>query len=194
MEYQHCPLSQCTDIMVDIETTGLRPDRHAMIQLAAMPFKLSPTGEMLIGDTYFDMCLKLPNSRGWLESTRDWWYSKNSHILADIITRGQDPKFVMENFAGFLQQMSGQVKFWCKRSFDWQFVESYFHDYEVTNPLRYQNVHEMMSYLKGMSYPAEPPKVPVNISKEGSFAAHNAHYDVLFQIHLLFNTIKHLKG
>lgn len=183
-------LSECTDLMVDIETTGLRPDRHAVIQIAAVPFQLQ---SQKVGDTYFDMCLKMPNARGWQETTKDWWYGKNGHVLVGIMGRGQDPKYVMESLAGFVKAMKGPVNFWCKRSFDWQFIESYFHDMEVTNPLKYQNVHEMWSYLKGASHPQPVPKVEVVVQKAGEFDAHNAYYDALWQVQCLFNTLNHLK-
>lgn len=191
MGYGQCALERATDFMIDIETTGLRPDRHAMIQLAALPFRID-TFE--VGATYFDQCLQIPPARGWSESTRDWWYSKNSHVLQTLFPRMMDPAFVMQNFQNFVHQAPKGARFWCKRFFDWQFVESYFHDYNIANPFHYHDVHEMITFLKGMAYPNSLPNVPVEIQPVEGFDAHNAYYDVLKQTYKLLGVINALRG
>jgi hypothetical protein len=179
-----------TDVMVDVETTGLRADRHAMIQLAAVPFNLA-TGEVC-QEHYFDKCLRVPAARGWQEGTRSWWYGKNEVVLHGILARMEDPRTVMDHFKIYCEGfLAPDCRFWQKRPFDWQWVESYFNDYEIQNPFRYQNVIEMTAFMKGMAFPDEMTEglsfpdyrtfLP-HIEGKDEFDAHNAYFDCLVQI------------
>jgi hypothetical protein len=192
VEYQSCTLEEATDFMCDVETTGLRGDRHALIQVAVLPFRLY---DKKICPTYFDRCLRIPPTRSWQESTRDWWYGKNAAVLKGILSRSEDPKEVMQALNHFFSATKQpNARFWMKRPFDWQFVESYFHDTEIANPLRYTNVHEMMAYLKGANYPNESlPAVSVAVDKTDTHDAHNAYYDVLVQVQKLFKTLEKIE-
>lgn len=180
-------LKRFDSVMIDIETTGLRPDRHAIIQIAAVPFSLD---RQEISEQYFDMCLKIPASRGWQEQTRDWWYGTNLPLLKEIFTRAQEHRMVMSNLRNFLLELAPKAKFWGKRSFDWQFIESYFHDTEVGNPLNYRDAIEVESFMKGLSHPNPMP----NVRPEFEGEVHHAYWDTRHQIKVLFAIVNELKG
>lgn len=174
-------------IMVDIETTGLRPDRHAIIQIAAVPFSVD---RQEISESYFDMCLRIPSTRGWQETTRDWWHGTNLPLLKEILGRAQPAQHVMQCFRNFLSELAPKTRFWGKRSFDWQFIESYFHDTEVGNPLSYKNAIEVESFMQGLAFPNPMP----NVRPEFEGIPHHAYWDTKHQIRTLFAIINELKG
>ena len=162
------------DIMVDLETTGTRGDRHAIIQIAACKFDLA-TGA--VDHNFFNQCLEIPPWRSWDEDTRLWW-GKNPTILNGIYNRMRPAGVVMNEFAdwaGF-----GGNRMWAKPvSFEFPFLSGYFADFSVPNPFHYRNAVDVRSYLKGLWYPGEcisEKSVPF----DGD--AHDAIFDVLHQI------------
>ena len=120
------------EMMVDIETTGLHPNRNAMIQLAAVKFDLK---ENKIGGV-FNQCLTIPPNRSWDEGTREWWLRDKREILQRILREGRYYRDVLKEFIEFCSD--GSYRFWSKPlSFDYPFVQSYCHDYEVAMPFKF---------------------------------------------------------
>lgn len=174
------------DYMIDIETTGLNPGRHAMIQLSAVPFNLE-TQE--VADTFFDSYLSIPEWRHFHTETLQWWMSKNRNVYEHICANQGSIVKALHDFASFVQTYTidgVRPNFWMKRPFDWMFVESYYRDFEIKCPFHYQNVIEMTSYLKGTVLSDTTPVVE-GLVKEG--VAHNAYWDCKNQINLLFGAI-----
>ena len=175
--------------MVDIETTGTQPNRSGIIQIAAVKFNLK---DRSVSPKVFDRCLRMAPHRSWDESTRQWW-AKNPQVLDEIVVRGEDPGIVMRDFADFCMDNGGlQMNFWGKPiSFDYAFISSYLHDYNQPNPFSYRNANDLNTFLRALYFPN-----PVDTSDEPKLqgTAHNAIYDTLYQIQLLFHHTDKMKG
>ena len=164
-----------TDIMVDIETTGVLPDRNAMIQLAAVKFNLE---KGTVCPHFFNRCLEIPTYRHWDESTRQWWV-KNQAVLKEILSKQEDHQLVLSDFYQFAVQRVGKpLRFWSRGSFDYMFVSSYFHDARLPNPFDFRTATDIRGYLRGLHYPNQVPEFPI----ERSGSAHDALSDTLFQL------------
>lgn len=168
-----------TDIMVDIETTDVAPDRGGIIQLAAYKFNLQ---DRTVDTDGFDRCMTLPPTRRWEEGTREWWLGQKRSILQDIFDRAEDPKTVMQDFADWCYQPE-TLRFWSKpSSFDFSFVESYFRDFGIITPFDFRQTMDMRSFLRGLYFPQ--PLKDLGVPFIGD--AHNARFDVLHQIQVVF--------
>lgn len=171
-------MTEYTDAMIDIETTGTLPDRHAIIQIAAVRFNLE-TGD--VSTDFFDRCLALAPHRSWDEGTRHWWMGQKRSTLQGIFDRMEDPRKVFEEFCTWAYP-AGSMKFWSKPShFDFNFISSYCHDYGKPNPFHFRVATDMNSYLRGLYAPNEVPKLDVPFKGP----VHNALYDTLHQIKVL---------
>ncbi len=170
--------------MIDLETTGLRPDRNAILQLAAMAFDMD-TGEVF--KPHFDRCMTVPTWRHWCEDTRSWWLKQPQDILRGILSRGEDARLVMEEFVIWASKLDSPLFFWAKNaSFDYQFVASYLADFRLPNPFHYRDVRDMKSFAWARTFPEPVP----TIDEIKSAAAHNAVVDCLTQIDWLLKAYK----
>ena len=71
-----------TDIMVDIETTGLDPDRNAILQIGAIAFEYDT---MLVDSkNIFKRSLGIPVRRFWDEDTEYFWKVDNKDVYFEI--------------------------------------------------------------------------------------------------------------
>lgn len=169
------------DVMVDIETSGTMPDRHGILQIAAVRFNAA-TGE--VDPNYFDMCLTIPQHRGWSESTRDWWTTQNVMVLAEILFRKKPWRDVMTQFQRWVMQGSNngeQPALWGKPThFDFSFLSSYFHDADLAMPFHYRKANDMNSYIRGLWAPFNPPNLERDLEFVGD--AHNGVWDSFHQI------------
>lgn len=164
------------DVQVDIETSGTKPDRHGIIQIAAVRFDVA-SGE--VGQTFFNESLLIPNWRSWEESTREWWGKQKREILQDILSRARPAGEVMDEFATWVGY-GNESRFWSKPlSFDFPFVASYFADYGIHNPFDFRLAMDCRSYLHGLAYPDKFVSEK-DLPFEGH--EHNALFDVLHQI------------
>src|SRR5690349_19157146 len=92
-----------TDVMIDVETTGLNSHINGVIQLSAMTFNLD---ERKVGP-YFDRCPSLLPFRQWDASTREFWMIKNKNVYADIVARTEEGTQVWLAFFAWLRQFQG---------------------------------------------------------------------------------------
>jgi hypothetical protein len=174
------------DIMVDIETTGLCPDRNAMIQLSAVRFDLANRD---VGTDHFNRCLKIAPHRFWDEGTWEWWSEGAKYeVLKGIYTRMEDPRAVVEDF---VQWVGPQARWWSKPShFDFPFVASYCRDYGLHMPFDFRQANDMRSFMRGRTW----PKQPVEPRLEFRGDAHNAVMDCIHQIATLFEFCDRLES
>ena len=171
------------DVMVDVETTGTSPDRHAILQIGAVRFN-ADTGR--IDHDMFNRCLSMPPTRCWDESTRDWWAQQDPAVFQDILDRAEPPGQVMQDFFDWSTYWPIR-RFWAKPlSFDFPFTASYFRDYGFTNPYHYRTAENLASFVRGLHYPGRVPDVP----QTEAGPAHNALNDCLMQIGHLFQHIE----
>lgn len=171
---------QYTDVMVDLETTGLNPDENAIIQIAGVRFNIE---NKQVDTQFFDRCLRIPQKRFWDEGTRDWWLEKED-LLRSLYRRMEDPAIVIKDFQNFCMPVMGQqLRWWSKPShFDYPFVQSYMKQFGLQMPFDFREANDLRSFLRGVHFPKIIPEV--NVSFEGE--AHNAIFDTLHQIKILF--------
>jgi len=170
--------------MVDLETTGTCSDRHGILQISAVRFNLQ-TGE--VDTNFFDQCLTLPPWRSWDEGTRRWWSQQKRSTLMDILARARDPREVINEFCTWAYP-AGSMRMWAKPvHFDFTFVKSYCHDFDLIVPFHYRHVRDVNTFVEGLYYPYEPLDI-AEIEFEGPH--HNALFDTLHQIKFLLEAIK----
>lgn len=169
-------------VMVDLETTGTHPEHSAIIQIAAVrfnPFHLTVDAECM-----FSRCLLVPDHRYWSEDTRRWWGQQKRETLQSIHARMEDPETVLRDFVAWVPE---QATFVSKPlSFDAPFVSSYLRDYELPNPFAYWKARDLRSLIQGLTWNSEFDERA--IAFEGP--QHDALFDVLHQIKLLFRAIQ----
>lgn len=172
-------MTQYTDVMVDIETTHTRPDLGAIIQIAAVKFSL---WEQTIDTNFFVRSLDIPADRHWSEGTRDWWLDQKPGILQDIYSKMEPPEKVMNEFADWCYPV-GSLRFWSKPlSFDFAFVESYFHKYRILTPFDFRSAMDLRSFVRGLYFPGPVKNIDIPFTGD----AHNAIWDSLHQLKYLF--------
>lgn len=168
-------------VMVDLETTGTQPDRHGILQIAAVRFDLM-TMEIDGADT-FQACLTLPTHRHWMEDTRRWWLKDKRELLEKLMNQQEEWVDVLKRFQAWVGPSKPQ--FWSKPvSFDFMFLSSYFADAGLANPFHYRYANDLNSFMRGMYFPRQPPHTEWNVKTEGE--AHDALNDVFHQLHVLF--------
>ncbi len=170
---------------VDIETTGTSPEHSAIIQIAAAKF--NPwTRE--IKHNFFNRCLLIPADRKWDESTRQWW-AKQPDTLRGIMNRMECPRVVMTDFYDWImEEPSSSILFAKPISFEHPFLTSYFQKFDFPMPFDFRVGRDMRSFIAGLSHPGEPFDEK-SVSFEGT--EHDAIFDVLHQIKVLFAALNH---
>lgn len=173
------------DFMIDVETTGLVPGRHAMIQLSAVAFDFAT--QRVLTETFYDSYLTIPPWLSFSTETLQWWLSKNKNVYDHICANQGDCVKALDGFVQFVNAFKSDERpnFWMRRPFDWMFVENYFKDFEMPNPFNYKNVIEMTSFMKGVNLCDTMPRV--DVVNQGD--AHNAYWDCVNQVNLLFACI-----
>lgn len=174
--------SDMFDVMIDIETTGTNPEHAGIIQLAAVKFDFE-TGS--VDNKFFDRCMWLPNNRYWDENTRQWWGQQKPEILHSILSRAEDPRRVIEDFTIWLGGYTPDepYRIWAKpTTFDVSFMTSYYRQMGMETPWHFRNVIDLNSFLRGRVLSSQIP--PVDVEMQGD--AHNAIFDVLYQIGVAF--------
>lgn len=174
------------DVMVDVETTGTNYGKNAIIQIAAVRFDYETEQ---VSDDFFDRCLVIPAGREWDIGTRHWWLKQGS-VLQQIESRAEDPLTVLRDFQAWLckdwPQRTEGLQFWAKpTSFDHAFLSHYFNWYGVDFPCHYRYARDLNSFMAGLRGDRNHPEMPEAPPLEGE--SHNAIFDVIHQINLLFH-------
>lgn len=170
------------DVMVDLETTGTSPDETAIIQIAAVRFNLA-TGD--VDPNVFDQALLIPPTRYWDEGTRTWWSSKKE-VFQNIYRRARPARGVLQDFAQWVREGNAPDPiFWSKPiSFDWAFLQSYFREFEVSNPFHFRAAENLNTFVRARYFPERPPAFEKELPFDGD--EHNAIDDCFHQIKVLF--------
>lgn len=177
-------MEQYPDVMLDIETTGTRPETANIIQIAAVRFNLQ-TRE--IDTDFFNRCLLPLPQRYWAEDTRKWWSTK-PETLNEIWDRMEPAQRVIEDFQKWVGHEGPTL--WAKPShFEFPFLTSYFNDLGVPMPFHYRNVNDQNSWIRGRFHPLTPPQIEKELEFVGT--EHNALHDVLHQIKVVFKAADH---
>jgi hypothetical protein len=131
------------DWMVDIETTGLRPDRAGILSIGAVQFdrrSFEPTGAR------FFTRLALPESRAWDANTATWWQKQSPEAWA-AATAG-DGLAPAAALALMVEAFGSTPWFWSKPAhFDYPFVEGYFAEFGIKSPLHHRKVMDVRTWI-----------------------------------------------
>jgi len=124
--------------MVDVEADGPIPGDYSMVSFGAV---LVQSG---LEKTFYGRCK--PISNRWVPEA----LAVSGHTR-DQTMGFDDPKAVMEEFAGWIQKtrVSRPMFFSDNNGFDWQFINWYFHHFTGTNPFGFSSTN-MGSLYKGM--------------------------------------------
>jgi DNA polymerase III epsilon subunit-like protein len=176
------------DIMVDTETTGTGPDRAAIIQLSAIRFNLRE--RTIDAGNLFDQCLSIPPTRAWDEGTRKFWFHPDRfETLQRIHDRMRDPATVLAEFRDWVG--AATPIFWSRPShFDFMFVAGYCRDFGVAMPFHFRDAMDQRSFQRGLGFPGSIVEPAVEFVGK----AHDAVYDTLHQIKMLFAACDAVKG
>lgn len=134
--------------MVDIETTGLQPNKNAILSIALVKFDYNtfePTGDQIYER------IDISIGRIWDKETEKWWQQQSPEAYAEAVYGGREtPAVVMYYIAKTVKPGS---YFWAKPAhFDYPFVSSYMTDHlstNVKNPFNYRKVIDVRSYIIG---------------------------------------------
>jgi hypothetical protein len=172
--------------MVDIESTGLLPDRSAILQISAVKFNLK---EKTVCPDFFKESLSIPQHRHWDQGTLSWWVKDKAPLLKDIMSRAKPHRQVINQFADYSYQNPG-FRFWSKPThFDFMFLASYFHDEHLVNPFHYRVARDLNTYLEALFYPHAVPETELAaIPFDGP--AHDSLFDALHQLKVLFKAVE----
>lgn len=173
--------------MVDIETTGTRPDRHAILQIAAVRF--DPVNLTIDSTNMFNACMFMPPWRSWEDSTRRWWAQQNRQVFERIMAAAERPGPVIGRFVDWVNADLDDGKdrwFWAKNAqFDFQFLASYHNDFDQPFPFHYRNLNDVKGFIRARCYPGPMPEVEAVQTDQ----AHDALYDCITQIDWLFKAL-----
>lgn len=161
-----------------------------MIQIAAVRF--NPVTRQ-IDHNFFNGCLEIPPTRFWDEDTRSWWMKQNRSVLESIYARMRDPAEVMRDFWDWCGGVECRMAFLSKPlSFDFPFVASYFREFGPGRmPFDFRLGRDLRSVLVGLTFPG-PSFDDRSVPMQGP--AHDALFDCLHQINVLFKAMDHAKG
>ena len=173
--------------MLDVETTGARPDRAAILQIAAVKF--DPLARTIDTADMFNRCLAMPGWRSWDEDTRRWWQSQNRAVFERILFNAEAPRLVLADFVTWVVSDGRTVDdrwFWAKNAaFDFMFIAGYLADYDLSNPFSYRQVNDMKCFARGRHFPNDVPA----IEEVQTDQAHNALVDCITQIDWVFKAL-----
>lgn len=178
-------------IMCDIETTGTKPDRNHIIELAAVRFNLN-TQEY--DPDLFHVCLdsNTASFRNYCPNTMAWWRDDNRAAIYDrIIAESLSSRVCIEAFATWLG--TERLVFWGNRNgFDFMFLQSYFSDFNVPFPFKFWDSKDILSYTEGLCKGANIPFIRKN-DLDFVGEKHNAKDDTLHQLKYLLHVETKIK-
>ena len=173
-----------TDVMVDIETTGLNTQQNAIAQIGAVKFN-AQTGQT--GDKFVvNVDINAMPSRVWMPSTKAWWDKQDKRVREGVFEKPYAPKVALKAFASWCAPLNS-LRFWCKGlHFDYPYIEGYFEELRVMNPFFYRNAVDMGSFIDGLYF----PKARQTVVYKDVGDAHNALSDAINQLGLVQEHIR----
>ena len=140
---------QFTDVMIDVETTGLDPCNAAIIQIGAVPFNFY-TKEVDAKNMY-KRSLTMPKSRFWTSNTQQFWMVDNRELYFKIMETAQNYQAIIHEFHQWSMELGNSIRWWSKGFFDWAIVESYFNMENLDMPYNFRQAKDMRSFIAGLN-------------------------------------------
>lgn len=174
---------EVTDVMVDLESTGVRSGYSGILQIGAVKFNLA-TGE--VDPNVFDRCPALLPNRFWDEGTRDFW-SKHQKVYQSIVMRQEEPRRVFEDFAEWVSGHSTPLRFWAKPiTFDWPLLTSHFEQLGMEMPFFYRTVRDVNTFIAACNGNSADHVNMQHLEDSHNGPLHNALSDCVLQIKMVF--------
>ena len=183
--------------MIDIETTGVKPDLNHIIEIAIVPFGMT-NNVMFISPLEYHMLFKLNHNQGYRDydaQTLIWWDKQSKEIRESVFSHFFDdslnnPKTLLE-LTKFITYLSrADTQFWSKpNSFDFMFLQSLFSDFKIIFPFNYWIAKDMAGFCSGLSFVHQKTldyRVYKPLKREG---AHSSMDDCYYQLEWLENAI-----
>lgn len=182
-----------TDVMVDVETTGLNSHINGIIQLSAIKFNLE---SRKIGPVFDRMPMLLP-FRQWDEDTRNFWQVKNRNVYMEIVGRQEPGPQVFLDFYEWVRshpQPENGIRTWMKPThFDWGFLASHMQQVDRPMPLHYRYARDLNSFMAGLTGKPDHVSVEKEVPFPEGGKEHNALHDNVWQIEQLFHALDTLR-
>ncbi|SNS22653.1 protein of unknown function [Anaerovirgula multivorans] len=176
-------VSSRTDIMVDIETLGNKPDSN-IIQLAAATFDIR-TGYV---GRIFNECanITMNETMKTTGSTIKWWLNTNKELLQDILNRGSmSSDDLVRCFCRWLNEQEGAVYLWGDGTlFDNNLIRTQMENLGLKYPINYRNDRDVRTILE-LAYTKVGKTREQFLARYENNNAHDAIDDVLHQIEIV---------
>jgi len=180
--------------MIDIETTGLNPYKHAITSLAAVAFTPGNYADINHAKHDLHFKLELPAKTAWDSDTVQWRH--NHHV--DTREADLDFKSLKEFFIGFENSLTLSDTaipiVWAKPTlFDIGFLNNYYDEFgnEMPLPWHWRDVVDVNSYIRGLGEEPYADSLYKQARQAVSFGqSHDALYDCKLQIALIWAALE----
>lgn len=175
------------NVMLDIETGGLHPDKSPIIQIGALRFDL--VNQKIDPDSMFLVNVQATASREFDESTKEWWSENPARmkVYTEICQNAVPAADAMEQLRDWGTQVAAP-RFWSKHThMDYAFIESYFWEFKIRCPWLYKDVTDIDSFIYGLQCAGYAKNLT---QPELNLPAHNALGDCLWQTQYLFGALQ----
>ncbi|TXH12821.1 MAG: hypothetical protein E6R03_12270 [Hyphomicrobiaceae bacterium] len=148
--------------MVDVETTGTRPDLNHVVEIAAIAFDYD-TMEQHPEPFIAQLSRQGQPHRVPDKKTLEWWKGQNPAVLQSVFSQFENPdlclKTQLENMRDWVFRVGDPMQpkiFWAKPvSFDYMFLQGLFKDAQVDFPFpAFWMTNDMRSHCMGLMHAA----------------------------------------
>lgn len=163
------------DIMVDIETLGVKPG-CVIMSIGAVSFNPKKLGSVGQKKFYANIDPQDSISRGFHteKGTVEWWKKQSEEAKQHLIENRQPIETVVTDFIDWWRKQKGE-KIWCQgANFDAPLLEAVFEKLELKAPWKFWNVRDTRTIYDMCDFN------PYSIKREGTY--HDALDDCLHQI------------
>ena len=190
-------LKKYNNFMIDLETTGVKPDINQIIEIAVVPFGM--VGHYIeVADVDLHLKFKLNDQQLHRKpnlATLKWWGKQNEQVQSEVFKHFQNYSFdnrdVLMSLAEFIVSVtSGSTQMWAKpTAFDFMYLQSIFSDYQVPFPFKFQLAQDLKSFMSGINYAVGKSFSVDDFKPKNIAGAHNSLLDCYYQLDWLKNAI-----
>lgn len=183
--------------MVDIETTGKKPDLNHIVEISIVPFSMIPN-VIEVAPLEYHLKFKLNDQqlhRNYCAETMVWWGKQSKETANSVFSEFYNTEInnrdVLEQLAIFVARLTtGNTQFWSKpNSFDFMFLQSIYDDFKLIFPFRYYLAKDMAGFCSGLSFAYQKNldyKIFKPLKRE---KVHDSMGDCYFQLEWMENAI-----